>query len=281
MQSDKIFKIIRMKILVFTGGLGNQIFGYVFYQYLQNIFPEEKVYGIYNKSKMSEHFGLEIDKYFNVNLPSSPLWVRLYTLYLYCLKKTHLCKSKVSMDTRNFNQDSIINNACKMHIDYILQSGNLPKFKKIVLCNQNKVVLSEIKSTHSVFVHVRRGDYYSPKYIDRLGGTCPKEYYEKAIKYIVSRDSNARFFVFSDDIEYVKNNIYIPNPTYVDWNKGKDSYLDMYLMSNCRHAIIANSTFSFWGAMLGNKKEIVTYPTKWVNKPATAPQIFPNEWVTF
>jgi len=270
-----------MKILVFTGGLGNQIFGYVFYQYLQKMFPNEKVYGIYSQNKMAEHHGLEIDKYFNVNLPSSPIWVKLYTLYLYFLKKVHLCESKISMDTRSFNLDSIVNNACKMHIDYILQSGNLPEFKKIVLSNKNKAILSEIKSTHSVFVHVRRGDYYSPKYIARLGGTCPKEYYEKAIKYIINQSPNARFFVFSDDIEYVKNNINIPNPIYIDWNKGENSYLDMYLMSNCKYAIIANSTFSFWGAMLGNKKRIVTYPTKWVNEPATAPLIFPNNWITF
>lgn len=270
-----------MKILVFTGGLGNQIFGYIFYRYLQNMFPDEKVYGIYSHSKMSEHHGLEIDKYFNVNLPSSPLWVQFYTIYLYCLKKVHLCKNKVSMDTRNFRPDSVVNNACKMHIDYILKSGCLPKFKKVVLSNQNETILNEIRSTYSVFIHVRRGDYYSPKYIARLGGTCPKEYYEKAIKYIVNKEPNSRFFVFSDDIDYVKKNMSIPNPTYVDWNKGKDSYIDMFLMSNCKCAIIANSTFSFWGAMLGDGKKIVIYPTKWVNEPATAPKIFPNDWVTF
>lgn len=270
-----------MKILVFTGGLGNQIFGYVFYRYLQHIFPNEKVYGIYNQNKMSEHYGLEINKYFDVSLPSSPLWVQFYTLYLYCLKKAHLCKNKVSMDTRSFKPYSIVNNACKMHIDYISKSGCLPKFKPTVLSNQNKTILNEIRSTHSIFIHIRRGDYYSPQYIARLGGTCPIEYYEKAINYIISKESNPRFFVFSDDMNYVKNNISIPNPTYVDWNKGKDSYLDMYLMSNCKYAIIANSTFSFWGAMLGDKKRIVTYPTKWVNEPATAPEIFPKDWVSF
>lgn len=270
-----------MKILIFTGGLGNQIFGYIFYKYLQKKYPLEKIYGVYNHHKMSEHYGLEVNKYFDVKLPPSPWWIQIYTAYLYCLKKLHLIDNIISMDTRTFDSKSIVNNACKMQINYIEQANSLPHFKEFILSEKNKSILNEIKSTPSVFIHVRRGDYYSPKYIARLGGTCPKEYYEKAIKYIIDKVPHARFYIFSDDIDYVKQNFSIPNSQFIDWNVNDNSYLDMYLMSNCKYAIIANSTFSFWGAMLGTKKEIVIYPTKWINSPATPPTIFPHNWITF
>lgn len=82
-------------------------------------------------------------------------------------------------------------------------------------------------------------------------------------------------------MSWVKKNLLIPSPIYIDWNNGKDSYIDMFLMSNCLYAIIANSTFSYWGATLGRKKEIIVYPAKWVNEPYTAPCIFPNHWIAF
>ncbi len=270
-----------MKILVFTGGLGNQLFGYAFYNYLKHNYPQERVYGIYNNSKMSEHNGMEVNKYFDVILPSSPIYIRLFVGLIYLLKKINIGRGLVSMDTRTFDTNTIVNNACKMHIDFIRYPIDYISFKNLKLSKENEDILKRIKSSHSAFIHIRRGDYYSPKYIKKLGGTCPKEYYQQAINYICKKDEHVQFFVFSDDMEFVKNNIVIPNPIYVDWNRGYDSYLDMYLMSNCMYSIIANSTFSYWGAMLGEKKRIVTYPHKWVNPPATAPIIFPKEWISF
>jgi len=270
-----------MKILVFTGGLGNQIFGYSFYQHLKEIYKNEKIYGIYNENKMSEHNGLEINKYFNVQLPKSPLHIQLFTAILYCLKKIGIGKKFISMDTRTFNSETIVNNACKMDITLMPSSNNWINFKNIKLSNKNQQILEEIQNSNSVFLHVRRGDYYSPQYIKKLGGTCPISYYERAIQHITSKASNTKFFVFSDDIKWVKENITIPDPTYIDWNTETDSYIDMYLMSQCKHAIIANSTFSYWGAQLGKVKDTIIYPTKWVNEPYTAPSIFPKHWITY
>lgn len=84
------------------------------------------------------------------------------------------------------------------------------------------------------------------------------------------------FFVFSDDIPWVKKNMSIPDAYYIDWNKHEDSYLDMYLMSQCKANIIANSTFSFWGAILGNEKEMVIRPKRWIGNDV--PDIFPSSW---
>lgn len=185
------------------------------------------------------------------------------------------------MDTRMFLPHTIVNSACKTHINLMPTFDKWISFKDIKLDDKNKEALSKIVTYDSVFLHVRRGDYYSPRYIKKLGGTCPLDYYEKAINHVLNKNKNVVFFVFSDDIEWVKQNLHIPSPVYVDWNKGLNSYIDMYLMSNCKYAIIANSTFSYWGAKLGRKKEIVIYPTKWVNEPYTAPTIFPNDWITF
>ena len=91
-----------MKVLIFTGGLGNQIFGYAFYLWLKKTFPKERVYGFYSDKKMGEHYGLEIDKYFNVNLPSSPYWVRILTGLLYLGKKIGLTTHLVDMQVRTF-----------------------------------------------------------------------------------------------------------------------------------------------------------------------------------
>lgn len=270
-----------MKILVFTGGLGNQIFGYAFYTFLKENFPKEKIYGVYNNNWMNEHHGLEIDKYFNVCLPKSPFFIQSLTALLYILKKLGMFSNLISMDTRTFMPNTIVNNSCKMHISLMPKRDNWINFKDFKMDTRNVDTLSLIRNSQSAFLHVRRGDYYSPQYIKKLGGTCPVEYYNKAIAHILNHDHQVKFFVFSDDIEWVKKNLKIPSPTYVDWNKGKDSYIDMYLMSNCKYAIIANSTFSYWGATLGRKKSIIIYPTKWVNKPYTAPEIFPKNWITY
>lgn len=270
-----------MKILIFTGGLGNQIFGYSFYNYLKEKYKNEAIYGIYNENKMSEHNGLEINKYFKVQLPKSPLHIQLLTAILYCLKKIGIGRKYISMDTRTFDSATIVNNACKMDINLMPSTNNWIDFKDINLSLKNQQILDLIEKTNSVFLHVRRGDYYSPQYIKKLGGTCPISYYEQAIHHITSNNSNIKFFVFSDDIAWVKKNLNIPDPTYIDWNIGKDSFIDMYLMSQCKHAIIANSTFSYWGAQLGKIKDTIIYPSKWVNEPYTAPAIFPKHWITY
>ena len=86
---------------------------------------------------------------------------------------------------------------------------------------------------------------------------------------------DATFFVFSNDMEWTKNNILNlgKRVVYVDWNQGDDSYLDMFLMSHCKACIMANSTFSFWGAKIGSRKDII-YPAKWSNSPFGNPDIF-------
>ena len=147
------------------------------------------------------------------------------------------------------------------------------------MSDKNINVLHQIKNTESISIHVRRGDYLSPAVINLYGNICTLDYYKNAINIVSNRSINPHFFIFSDDTEWARQNIKIPNATYITWNQDKNSYLDMYLMSYCKINIISNSTFSYWAAMFNiNKTSFVIYPQKWVNYPVEPPVIFPKYW---
>ncbi len=144
---------------------------------------------------------------------------------------------------------------------------------------KNKALIKDITNGQSVSIHVRRGDYLNSDWSKTHAVIQGTTYYENALAYLESNVSDAKYFVFSDDIQWVKDNLKLQNATYVDHNTGENSYLDMYLMSLCRHNIIANSTFSWWGAWLNsNPDKIVIMPEKWLNTNSCQ-GIFPEQWV--
>ncbi len=115
---------------------------------------------------------------------------------------------------------------------------------------KNKETMQEMAEQTAVSIHVRRGDYLDAANAANFGGICTDEYYDNAVRYIKERFPGAVFYLFSDDTDYVRARFRGPEYRIVDWNRGKDSFYDMQLMSCCRHNICANSTFSFWGARL-------------------------------
>ena len=270
-----------MKILVFGGGLGNQMFGYAFTEYIRKRFPNQRVYGVYNKSYLSEHYGLEIDKWFNVKLPPSKWYISGLTYGLYVIKKLTGWRKLLDLNQEVMEKEGALVYFAQHTDKRYIPDGDWLTFKVTdgILGEKNINLLKEMRNSNSVFIHIRRGDYLSPKYIDRFKGCCTLDYYHKALQYMEEHVDNPRFYVFSNDIAWTKKNLNIDNPTYVDWNTDKQSPLDMYLMSKCRYGIIANSTFSYWGAMIGEKKQIVTYPEKWVNPPFSVGDLFPEGWV--
>jgi Glycosyl transferase family 11 len=144
---------------------------------------------------------------------------------------------------------------------------------------RNKAVIEKINASNAVSIHIRRGDYLKTHWQSSLNVIKDLTYYKNAVAHIESHVSNPAYFIFSDDMEWVKENLPLANCTYVDHNKGKQSYIDMYLMSQCRHNIIANSTFSWWGAWLNkNKSKIVIMPERWMNDNE-CPGIFPQHWI--
>lgn len=126
----------------------------------------------------------------------------------------------------------------------------------------NREMAQEMRNCSSVSVHVRRGDYLNDENKAMFGNICTDDYYRKAMEIIKDEVKDARFYIFSDDSSYAKQKYQEEKFTVVDINHGKDSFYDMWLMSNCKHNICANSTFSFWGARLnGNEGKIMIRPT--------------------
>lgn len=126
----------------------------------------------------------------------------------------------------------------------------------------NRELAQEMRECVSVSVHVRRGDYLNEENRAMFGNICTDAYYQKAMELMKEEVPDAHFYFFSDDVSYVEQKYQGEEFTVVDINHGKDSFYDMWLMSNCKHNICANSTFSFWGARLnGNERKIMIRPT--------------------
>jgi len=144
----------------------------------------------------------------------------------------------------------------------------------------NRKISQEILGVNAISLHIRRGDYISSKRTNALLGACPLEYYDAAIKKISSRVSKPHFFIFSDDMDWTKKNLRINHQHYfIDHNHGSDSFIDLRLMSICNHHIIANSTFSWWGAWLNPRKDkIVIAPKNWFKQPNVAKDLIPQTW---
>ncbi|AKD57880.1 alpha-1,2-fucosyltransferase [Spirosoma radiotolerans] len=139
-------------------------------------------------------------------------------------------------------------------------------------------------SANATFVHIRRGDYITNTKANRHHGVCGEAYYRRAVEYLHQQASDIQFFVFSDDQAWVKRELgaLLSPAIFVEHNTGVDSWQDMYLMSLCRHAIVANSSFSWWGAWLNpDLNRIVVAPQQWfaVNR-LTQPAVAPSHWIT-
>lgn len=134
----------------------------------------------------------------------------------------------------------------------------------------------------SISLHVRRGDYVSNLKANSWHGVCSIDYYKKAIEYIAHETKKTpTLFVFSDDIPWVKENLMTPYTTvYVIKKDDMTDHEEMHLMSICDHHIIANSTYSWWGAWLDQKKTIVVAPKKWtLVEPTPHKHILPSSWI--
>lgn len=144
----------------------------------------------------------------------------------------------------------------------------------------NNLLLNIKHSENSISLHVRRGDYFANSVTTKIHGVDLSEYYKRAISLMRQRVPNPHFFVFSDDIEWVKNNLQIDGEkTYVS-NPNLEDYQELAAMSHCRHNIIANSSFSWWGAWLNqNPEKIVTAPSVWTVKNTDHPNIVPDTWI--
>lgn len=152
---------------------------------------------------------------------------------------------------------------------------------KSPLSGRSLEVARLIQQSLSISVHIRRGDYVKNSKTHAVHGICSLEYYKKSINMLLVRFPGAKFFAFSDDPIWVSEMLikHFPDMLLVDCNKGESSYNDMRLMSMCQHNIIANSTFSWWGAWLNpNPNKVVIAPKNWFANDTDSSDLIPIEW---
>lgn len=218
------------------------------------------------------------NKYINIILKKIQLILKRFNKYHYIEKQ--------------FNFDSNFSNIKAWYIEWYFQTEkyfiNFEKeirkdFEFIIKSSkQNLDAMKIIKECNSVSIHIRRWDYVTNKKANNFHWTCDLDYYRKAIDLVTLKIESPTFFLFSDDIQWVKENLKLKNKSYyIDWNNVNTNYEDMRLMSLCQHNIIANSSFSWWWAWLNkNKNKIVIAPTKRVNNyNLNTSDIIPDKWL--
>lgn len=262
------------------------MFIYAMYMNMRKAFPNTRL-DLSDMAHYKVHYGYELHKVFNV--PTDEFCINSYVKKVleFLFFKTILERKQhgqLSVFRRSFRwpfiyfkgfyQSEIFFQDIK---DEVRKAFTFDKGKANLLTHQ---LLRELDSTdHTVSIHVRRGDYLQDKHWASLGCICTPQYYMHAVEYIKQHVANPRFYVFSDEPEWIKQHLQLDNATYVDWNKAEDSWQDMMLMSHCRHNIICNSTFSWWGAWLNpNPNKIVIAPDKW-NNAVRSDGIVPKEWI--
>lgn len=142
-------------------------------------------------------------------------------------------------------------------------------------------VAAGLRSSNSVSIHIRRGDY-SNKQVADFHGVLGEDYYQQAIRYFESKLPGCRFYVFSDAPEWVAEQLSFEAPVeIISGEKTRTHFEDFHLISCCRHNVIANSTFSWWAAWLNEHSDkIVVAPKRWFNQAGhDTRDLIPQGWI--
>ncbi len=194
------------------------------------------------------------------------------------------------MNHNNFSLESIQNHPHIYLTGYWQNNDIFEEYKNLLyndlilkhpLSVTNQDHQKSINATNSVAIHVRRGDYISNPKSRKVHASCSNNYYYNSIDYIKNKLTNLHYFIFSDDMTWVKNNLdFSTNTTFI--NNNEPEYEHLFLMSQCKHQITANSTFSWWAAWLNtNNAKIIITPKHWyLDKHLNETVIrIPNEWI--
>lgn len=287
-----------MEYVLIFNGLGNQMSQFAFYLAKKKTSPKCKLLIIDNKSS---HNGYELNKVFGIQHNET-----FFDKIISCIYKKSsinrlgkllmlLLNIHIIREAKNYDYDK---NNFKLRLFgiYIFIGGwhsekNFINIKEQILLtfkfpepqreDEFSNLLSQIRrSENSVSIHIRRGDYLNipPSSFWQFGGVCTDEYYKCAISYIEKNLNNPHFYIFSNDIEWCEKNLHLENSTIVTCNQGRNSWRDLQLMSECKHHIIANSSFSWWGAWL-SKYDGITIRPKWFIRELITKDFYPSSWI--
>ena len=289
-----------MIITKLIGGIGNQMFQYAAGKALAEHGVELKLdisdFQFYTNRWFSlNHFNInadiasdeEISKFIGKNKSKSLMLLRERIGRLLPLKRR-----KIYYEHHFHYDEGFFNLPSNIYINGYWQSEKYFKDIKSIILNDlsfkepleglNNEISVKILSSNSVSIHIRRGDYVTNKITHLTHGVCGIEYYINAINYISKHLEEPHFFIFSDEPDWAKTNLRTSFPiSFVNHNSGQNDFEDMRLLSLCRHHIIANSSFSWWGAWLcRNENKIVIAPQKWFNEyKADTKDLYPEDWI--
>lgn len=282
-----------MIIIEISGGLGNQMFQYALGQKFVSMGKEVKYdLSFYNESVQTlRKFELDI---FHVDCPVATEYElrkmgRGQNFFDRIIQKFSADNNKVYEENLDMGYQPNIFALDDIYLSGYWQSEKY--FKDITeqilsiyrmpekMNGTSKEILLKIKKENSVSIHIRRGDYLSEENSRIYGGICTKYYYEKAVKYMRENLSNPQFYIFSNDSEWAGSQFKGKDMKVIECNNNENNYFDMFLMSNCKANIIANSTFSWWGAWLNQYPDkVVISPQKWLNNHEVTDVICEN-WI--
>ncbi len=276
----------------FSGGLGNQMFQYAFLLMLEKKNPDYKIKAEVSYYLKKNFSTIELEEVLGIELTKQTLFEAvkygdfLNKVCLILFSKQFFQRRRNRILERDYKKTKMKNHSLltgywqsedffKEYADIVRQKMTLP----IPQDERSKEYLKEIDQTFSVSVHVRRGDYLSgnnPAYFVNLSET---QYYKNAIDYIRDNYKNCKFFIFSDDIDWCKNEFTGEDFFFVDGNSKQDAWKDIYLMSRCKSNIVANSSFSWWGAYLGQKDVVLAPSYLGKDFEKAHPNYYPQNWI--
>ena len=285
---DRILMIVQQ----LNSGLGNQMFQYVFFRSLKKAHPEVRVKADLTWFKWNNaHQGYELKKLFGIDLPEADPWEIAITsgqfphtvkgyryinrgLRIFDTKyiESHVVDEISLKDMRAFDTKKNLY-LTGYYISEVYYRDDMDEIRKIFSFSKDEtssssVMAHNITMSQSVSIHVRRGDYLDPIYNGKFD-LLREDYYRAAVSRMREIYGHPHFYIFSDDKDFIREAFdWIPEGerTVVSGNNGADSWRDMYLMSLCKGNILANSTFSTWGALLGDPKDRhVIYPSAYIS----------------
>ncbi|NWK72816.1 alpha-1,2-fucosyltransferase [Acinetobacter sp. SwsAc6] len=277
--------IVRLK-----GGLGNQLFQY----YTAYSLAKEKNYRLVLDTCNLKNDNLRDFSLHRLNI-NSPIinnnYYRKFFIFFNSIRELSLpffhhetIEYSFDENIKNINRSTILNGYYQNEKYFIkIKNEMRSNFNLLNEKIKSKDILDMIKNNNSVALHIRRGDYITDVSTHEKHGACDLSFYNQAINYFSK--NNPYFFIFSDDIEWCKNNIII-NGNFIFISDICNSDIEEFLlMKNCKNFIISNSTFSWWAAWLAsNNDKIVICPKNWFKDQklnTLSKELIPDSWLSF
>lgn len=283
-----------MKIIKFKAGLGNQMFQYAFMRKLSIILPEETIKSDIFYQTSINNFNLNLNPTSEKDLENICIFKHKRPYERKISQKFKIIGEGIFNNKYFFETQRIFYNLDKIikynYYDGYWQTEKYFKdirnilLKEFTLKTQYipkiEMIRSQVQNENSVFIGIRRGDYLADKNTTKHFGVIKNTYYLDAIQYIKGNTLNPVFYVFSDDIEWVKENMEFNCKVHF---RDRENLLtdieELMIMASCKHAIIPNSTFHWWGAwLIKDANKIVIAPEGWF-ADGTKTDIIPEEWI--